>query len=247
MPDRCRLRRDATAGSESELQTVVSGNKNNVDLPLIIEQSNYFANTKRRAKAGVTSRKVHDRSGEYLNNNPEGVWENSWVRFPGISWRFCQSDLQQDLMADKAIIYAGQRSDIGRFLFDEAGTGYVRVPISYLLKLSLAEIVTPGRNGHTPLHRTGLRVMENFQNDNTSPETSSFYVVSPKSDHGPGRAVAREMAVRFLLSQLLVEYANKKSGWRSLVRRRYLSVAASAEPAEMLSDSVSDAFYRSSS
>lgn len=237
---------DATAGSESELQTVVAGNKNNVDLPLIIEQSNYFANTKRRAKAGDTSRKVMTDLEKYLNNNPEGVWENSWVRFPRHKLGdFAKATLQQDLMADKANIYAGQRSDIGRFLFDEAGTGYVRVPISYLLKLSLAEIVTPGRNGHTPLHRTGLRVMENFQNDNTSPETSSFYVVSPKSDHGPGRAVAREMAVRFLLTQLLVEYANKKYGLEELGQKAMIFLSPHPPIRQkMLSDSVSDAFYR---
>ena len=35
---------DVTAGSESELQAVVCGAKEDVDLPLIIEQSNFFAN-----------------------------------------------------------------------------------------------------------------------------------------------------------------------------------------------------------
>jgi len=34
---------DVTAGSESELQAVVCGAKEDVDLPLIIEQSNFFA------------------------------------------------------------------------------------------------------------------------------------------------------------------------------------------------------------
>jgi hypothetical protein len=60
---------DATAGSESEMQTVVIGDKRHVDLPLFIEQSNYFSNTKRRAKAGDTSRKVMTDLEKYLNVN----------------------------------------------------------------------------------------------------------------------------------------------------------------------------------
>ena len=48
---------DATAGSESEMQTVIMGKRTNVDLPLIIEQSNYLANIRKRAKAGDTSTK----------------------------------------------------------------------------------------------------------------------------------------------------------------------------------------------
>ena len=44
---------DTTAGSESEMQTVVVGSRDNVDLPIFIEQSNYFANTKRRAKSSL--------------------------------------------------------------------------------------------------------------------------------------------------------------------------------------------------
>ena len=83
---------DTTAGSESEMQTVVIGNKNDVDLPLFIEQSNYFTNTKRRAKAGDTSRKVMTDLEQYLNMNTEGVWENSWVRFP----RDKMGDLAED-------------------------------------------------------------------------------------------------------------------------------------------------------
>src|SRR5262245_18247567 len=42
---------DVTAGSESELQAVVVGDKNSVDLPLTIERSNYYANIARRVAA----------------------------------------------------------------------------------------------------------------------------------------------------------------------------------------------------
>ena len=43
---------DATAGSESEMQTVVMGKRTDVDLPLVIEQSNYLTNIRKRAKSG---------------------------------------------------------------------------------------------------------------------------------------------------------------------------------------------------
>ena len=58
---------DTTAGSESELQTVVVGNKANVDLPLFIEQSNYFANTRRRAKPAILPQD-NERSGKILKH-----------------------------------------------------------------------------------------------------------------------------------------------------------------------------------
>src|SRR5689334_831423 len=74
---------DITAGSESELQTVVVGAKDSVDLPLQIEQSNYYANVSRRIAAGDTPRRAGAAIERYLNDNREQVWENSWARFPG--------------------------------------------------------------------------------------------------------------------------------------------------------------------
>jgi len=49
---------DVTAGSESEMQTVVKGKRCNADLPLFIEQSNYLSNIRRRTKSGDTSEKI---------------------------------------------------------------------------------------------------------------------------------------------------------------------------------------------
>ena len=237
---------DATAGSESEMQTVVIGDKRHVDLPLFIEQSNYFSNTKRRAKAGDTSRKVMTDLEKYLNVNAEGVWENSWVRFPRDRMgNLAKTIFQYDLLADKSNLFAGQRSDLDRFIFQKDGHGYIRVPISYLLKLSLAEIIDPQRKVHPLIHQTGLKIMQSYLNDNTSPETSSFYVVAMQSEAGMGRVVAKEMAIRFLLSQLLVMYANKKytlqeSGQKAMI---FLSPHPPTRQ-KILSHCVSDAFYR---
>ncbi len=73
---------DVTAGSETELQAAVLGTKDHVDLPIRIRESNYFANIVRRAASGDTSTRAITDLEEYLNNNPENIWENSWVRFP---------------------------------------------------------------------------------------------------------------------------------------------------------------------
>jgi hypothetical protein len=238
---------DATAGSESEMQTVVIGNKQHVDLPLFIEQSNYFSNTKRRARAGDTSAKAMTDLEKYLNENEEGVWENSWVRFPEDKMgKLAREIVGQDMLADKSNLLAGQRSDVNRFfVFREDGCSYLRVPISYLLKPSLAEIID-SRQAACPLIRTtGLKIMSSFLNDNTSPETSSFYVVAMQSETGMGRVAAKEMAVRFLLSQLLVMYANLK--YSLLENGQKAMIFLSPHPPirqKILSQCVSDAFYR---
>lgn len=237
---------DTTAGSETELQTVVVGNKDDVDLPLFIEQSNYFANTRKRAKAGDTSRKVMTDLEKYLDTNTEGVWENSHVRFPREKLGYlAEAVFQQDILADKRNPSSGNRSDLNNFLFQKDGFDYLRVPISYLLKLSLAEIVDPQQNIHPLIHKTGLHIMQYYLNDNTSPETSSFYIISPQSENGIGQSVMKEAAIRFLLSQLLVMYANKKyalaeNGQKAMV------FSSPHPPArqKILSNCVSDAFYR---
>ena len=81
--------------------------------PIFIEQSNYFTNTKRRAKAGDTSSKIMTGLEQYLNINTEGVWENSWVRFPQDKMGdLAKTTVQYDIMADKENMFAGQRSDL---------------------------------------------------------------------------------------------------------------------------------------
>jgi len=93
---------DITAGSESEMQTVVKGERSNVDLPIFIEQSNYLSNVRKRAKSGDTSEKIMTDLEGYLNSNNEGIWENSWVRFSLEKLgTLANQILKYDLLADK--------------------------------------------------------------------------------------------------------------------------------------------------
>ena len=49
---------DATAGAENELQTVVTGPREQVDLARAVEESNYFKNLMRRAAVGEASKSL---------------------------------------------------------------------------------------------------------------------------------------------------------------------------------------------
>jgi hypothetical protein len=237
---------DATGGSESEMQTVVMGKKTDVDLPLVIEQSNYLANIRRRAKSGDTSAKIMTDLEKYLNTNNEGVWENSWVRFPRKKLsKYSEEVLQRDLLAHKDNPSKGKRADIDSFLYQQNSEDFVRMPVSYLLKLSLAEIIGSSRTTNPLIDKTAFSVMDNFLNDNTSPETSSFYVISMPSNNGIGKNVAKEMAVRYLLGQILIMYANKKFALQENGQEALMFFSPHPPVKQkVLSNCISDSFYR---
>jgi hypothetical protein len=163
---------DITAGSESELQAVVVGDRDSVDLPLQIERSNYFANVSRHIAAGDTPRRVGASIERYLNDNREQVWENSWARFSErLLSEFARQTFQDDLLADKRDHRRGLRADLGRFIVRERGETLMRVPVSYLLKLALAEVLGSQPNLPRAISATGVKLLGHFLNDNTSPET----------------------------------------------------------------------------
>lgn len=238
---------DVTAGSESELQAVVYGAKEDVDLPLLIEQSNFFANMMKRAAAGETPRKVVADLERFLADNPSRVWENSWVRFPRRTLsRFAQDVLEKDLLVDKKNPAAGMRADSHRFTFrDTAGEEMLRLPISYLIKLALADLIGSQHILPDIIRNTGIRLMEHYLNDNTSPETFSFNVVSLTPGSGMGRAIAKETAIRFLMTQLLVMYANQAFGIGEHGQQAMVYFAPHPPVRQKeLNDHVSDSFYR---
>jgi hypothetical protein len=237
---------DITAGSESELQAIVVGAKDSVDLPLQIEQSNYYANISRHIAVGDTPRRAGAAIERYLNDNREQVWENSWARFPArLLSAFAQQTFQSDLLADKRDHRRGLRADIDRFIVREGGEEVMRVPVSYLLKLALAEVLGAQPNLPHAISATGVKLLGHFLNDNTSPETFSFYVTLLRPENGLGREVAREKAKRFLLSQLLLMYANRRLGLLERGQRAMIYFAPHPPVRQkQLNDCISDAFYR---
>lgn len=238
------LEGDVSAGSETELQAAVEGGREEADLPRSIEASAYFDAVRRRAEAGEAPRSAVADLERFLADSG-GVWENSWVRFPRSALgAYASAVLERDFLADKGDPSQGARSDLHRFVVKERGEEQVRVPVSYLLKVALADLVDPAR---TPavVHRAGERMLAHFLSDNTSPETLSFHLAALRPETGGGRAIARETARRLLLSNLLTMYANARFGLGAAGQRAsvYLSPCPPHRQ-RALNDLIPDAFYR---
>jgi hypothetical protein len=237
---------DVTAGSESEMQTVVKGKRYNVDLPLFIEQSNYLSNIRRRTKSGDTSEKIMTELESYLNSKDQDIWENSWVRINlkkiGV---FAGQILQQDLFADKKHPEKGSRTDAHLFFYQKNNEDFIRIPVSYLLKLSLAAALEPFCFSNHLLFKTGLKIMDKFLNDNTSPETSSLYIVSADDENRIGENTVKEMATRYLLGQILIMYANQKFALQDSGQEAFIFFSPLPPVRQkLLSHCISDSFYR---
>ncbi|MBI4667186.1 MAG: hypothetical protein HY751_12350 [Nitrospinae bacterium] len=238
---------DITAGAENELLAVVVGDKERVDLPRTIAASSYFANVERRAASGDTPKKRLSELEEFLGDNKQGVWENSWARFPRrLLNNYADMALAQDMLEDKRVPDGPRRSDSDRFLLTESGEQIVRVPISYLLKLALADLIGALRSRMSlPALDMAEKLLGHFSSDNTSPEICSFYVPTLTRENGVGKALARETALRYMFIQLLAQYANERFGLAANGQRVMVYFAPHPPIRQKkLNDLVSDEFYR---
>ncbi len=236
---------DAAAGVENELQTVVVGDRRDVDLPIIIRESRFYKNMLKRAASGDAPKKALVGLEQFLDENAEKVWENSWIRFPRrILNRYAENVFERDLLADKKDWTGPKRKDADSFLVTKAGEEHVRVPVSYLLKLALAESLGESRT-HPAVRGAGESFLSHFSNDNTSPETYSFYPPFLKRETGMGTAAAKETLLRYLLCRFLTEYANEKFELARL--GQIASVYFAPHPPvrqKLLNELTSDSFYR---
>jgi hypothetical protein len=237
---------DITAGCENELQAVVQGSRAHVDLAQMIEGSNYFQNIVKRAAAGESPRRLIARLEEFLRRDDSTVWENSWVRIPLRSLTpFTSQIFYGDLAEDKSVPDGKRRSDCDKFFVEHRGEKHLRVPVSYLLKLSLAQALSCGSAIPNDLKTVGSEFLTHFLNDNSSPETFSFYVASLTPETRMGGAIAKEMSLRYLLTQLLVQLANDAFSLKS--SGQTVSVYFSPHPPvrqKLLNGLISDSFYR---
>ncbi|RPJ82118.1 MAG: hypothetical protein EHJ94_02850 [Deltaproteobacteria bacterium] len=236
---------DATAGTENELQTVVIGKSEDVDLPIFIRSSNFFKNTIKYATTGDAPRHVLTALERHLTENTENKWENSWVRFPKKCLNpFSTHILTGDLRSDKKNQNSLVRKDSARFFFIHSDEPFVRIPISYMLKLALADSVGD-EDTHPIIRETAEKLMNHFLNDNTSPETFSFHVVRLTREKNLGKSAAAETLKRFLLTQLLTQYANRH--FQLIQNGQQASVYFAPQPPlgqKKLNNLISDAFYR---
>ena len=236
---------DSSAGMEYEIQVAVSGNCADVDLPCTIEASSFYANTKKRAAQGDLSFKNIEALQNFINNNKSGIWENSWVRCKESSLcDYAKRVFAEDLLADKRTADSPIRTDSHRFVFERNGERWLRIPISYLLKLSLADMLGQSCTFNEKIKQTGRQLFSHFLSDNTSPEILSFTIV-----HGGqqtvGEFAAQESARTYLFCQLLLQYANKHFGLTNSGQTCLLYNAPHAPYRQkLLNEIVPDGYYR---
>lgn len=236
---------DSSVGMEYELQVAVEGDYRDVDLPSTIRNSSYYKNVVKRTARGDLPPRCLESLKDFICNNESNVWENSWVRFSEhrlTPWS--RKVLARDFLADKSILHSRQRSDVQRFRCIDKGEAKLRLPISYLLKLSLANLISTGETLSPVLFKTGKSLLDNFVSDNTSPEILSFNI--PIATHGRiGDLAAKETARTLLFSQLLIQYANKHFGLEESGQKCLLYSAPHAPfRQKKLNDVVPDGFYR---
>ena len=237
---------DTTVGTETELQAAVKGHRSAVDLPRFIENSNYYTNMVKRAISGDMPKRVVSELEKYLISNTENVWENSFVRFKRSCLNgFADAVFFRDTLADKKNRFGGNRSDIHKFIVHEKGEEYIRVPVSYLLKIALADLIGNEEKMPRMIRRSGYAVMNCFTNDNTSPETHSFHIVVTDDKRPIEDSIAAETSRRFLLTQLLLHYANHKFGLKE-EDQEAMAYFSPHPPVRQkkLNECISDAFYR---
>lgn len=237
---------DVTAGTENELQVVVKGSPDDCDLPLFIKNSNYYKNIREQALQDDMPTARAEELEEFLSGNTSRVWEHSWVRFPMSRLSgYARLILDEDLLKDKKEPDLGKRDDADRFFFEKNGETWLRVPVSYLLKLAIADSIGRTPLAHATVRVAGKSAMDHFLSDNTSPETFSFYPSWLRKTHSHGEEVARETLKRFLLTHLLTLYAGKRFGLEE--NGQEVKVYFSPHPPvrqKKLNSLVTDSFYR---
>ncbi|MBL0712455.1 MAG: hypothetical protein JJV98_02030 [Desulfosarcina sp.] len=236
---------DTTAGIENEIQAAVAGKGHHVDLAQSIRNSDFFENIRCMAIAGDTSPRLKEDLERYLEENQTGIWENSWVRFPHRCMApYTGAIFQHDLQADKRDRHSAPRGDCERFVCRYQGEDFVRIPISYLMKLALAEVVAdlPADN---LLRQEAERLMDHFISDNTSPETHSFYTTRLSPATGTGQSIAAETSRRMLFSQMLVMFANRRFELADHGQHAVIYMAPHPpQRQKWLNELIPDTFYR---
>ena len=237
---------DTTVGVENEFQVAVEGSNDHVDLARTIIESNYYRNLTLRARRGDLNPRLLTELNDFLRNQHNRIWENSWVRFPRhLLSAYAASVLDRDLLADKNNPASPGRQDRDRFLFTEKEEPWLRVPVSYLLKLALAEVIG-GSDATAPLlHSTGEHLMEHLLNDNCSPEITSFTLSRGQSSAPPGPCTAAETSRRFFCLQLLISFANQAFRLQTHGQTCHLYLAPNPPARQkQLNELISDQFYR---
>ena len=236
---------DTSAGMEYELQVAVAGNHRDVDLPIAIRSSTFFKNLIKRTARGDMPTSCVESLKEFLFHNDSEIWENSWVRFQEnrlTPW--AARMMAGDFLSDKSNPHSRKRGDIHRFRTIHRGRECLRLPVSYVLKLALANVISADPSLSPVLFATGKNLLSHFLSDNTSPEILSF-TIQRAGDAQIGDKAAAESARTYLFCQLLVQYANTTFGLEDSGQRCLLYSAPHAPIRQkQLNEIVPHGYYR---
>ena len=215
---------DTSVGCENELQAAVAGNRSSVDLPKKITDSIFYARLNEELPASIQTRQTLSGIQEFLEDNNSGVWENSWVLLPLEKLRpGTMRALSKDFSKDTNNPGRAFRDDMESFLStDSLGRQAIRVPVSYLLKLSLIQFLDEFPDATAAFSEEIDSLFEIFTNDNCSPEIISAYVSRLDNSTRGLCAVGDESSRRTLLMDLLLQFAThsfglQESGQRPLI------------------------------
>lgn len=237
---------DVSCGIENEFQTAVNGRSGDVDLAIYIKESRYLKNLIKRSERGDLPGNRINEIREFIDDNRSGIWENSWVRFPRKTLsRYADAVFRRDLKSDKRKPESGERIDAENFSVTHNGEECLRVPVSYLLKLALADSVSGETYIHPVIRKSGESYLQCYLNDNTSPEIVSFFPVSDGDGKNVSENILEQNLKSYLLTQMLVMYANKKFGLTA--NGQEVSLYFSPHPPvrqKKLNELVTDSFYR---
>ncbi len=232
---------DTSVGMEYELQVAVEGDHTAVDLPQTILESRFFKNIVKRSSRGDLPPKSIESLRDFLFHNQTRVWENSWIRLREDRLEEAAGKLlAHDLLADKNHPDGPKRGDFNRFHLTLGGEQWLRLPVSYLLRLAMADAIGP--SSPIAIFKTARDLLPHFLSDNTSPEILSFTIPTGEKI---GISAARESARTFLIGQILIQYANTKLGLIESGQRCLLYNAPHAPYRQkQLNEMVPDGFYR---
>lgn len=173
---------DVTAGTETNFRRWSWGNTRQ-SIFHSPSSARSTTQTSRRISVGEASTELIRELQKFLSDNDEQVWDNSWVRFP----RKYLSQFASNLLDEDLKVNSGEggeaRSDRDKFVFATNWGEWVRVPISYLVKLALADVVGTQPELASPIKATAVGLLQHFANDLTSPETFRSTRSTPPVDH----------------------------------------------------------------
>ena len=200
---------DATCGCENELQASVLGPAEAVDLPRSIAESNYYRNMAKRERSGEMPRRVINDLEQWLESNSRGLWENSWCAWtPPCSPPWPARPGSATFWPTRSIPRAPARADAGRFSCND---GRLRLPVSYLLKLSLLDalgrplVPAPGAAGAGPGHGRALPLGQHLAGD---------LLLPPEPDRRPpAREFRRRMRPAAAICSLICWPGTPRPAW----------------------------------